>query len=72
MVSYDAGNAILIAGTRLVGTDVSPSAASVVLDFWWGDVGKLCDRQAEDGDGPNQHQNDRDDDGHDRPFDEEL
>ena len=31
MVSYDAGNAILIAGTRLVWTDVSPSAASVVL-----------------------------------------
>src|SRR5271165_3955658 len=30
-VSYDACNAILIAGTRLVWTDVSPSAASVVL-----------------------------------------
>ena len=31
MGSYDACNAILIAGTRLVWTDVSPSAASVVL-----------------------------------------
>src|SRR5271165_5524063 len=30
-VSYDAGNAILIAGTRLVWTNVAPSAASVVL-----------------------------------------
>ncbi len=30
-VSYDACNAILIAGTRLVWTDVSPSAASLVL-----------------------------------------
>ena len=30
-VSYDACNAILIAGTRLVWTNVSPSAASVVL-----------------------------------------
>src|SRR5271167_3068955 len=29
--SYDACNAILIAGTRLVRADVSPSAASVVL-----------------------------------------
>ena len=31
MVSYDADNAILIAGTRLVGTNVSAPAASVVL-----------------------------------------
>ena len=31
MVSYDVCNAILIAGTRLVWTNVSPSAASVVL-----------------------------------------
>src|SRR5271157_2738701 len=31
IVSYDACDAILIAGTRLVGTDVSPSAARVVL-----------------------------------------
>src|ERR1700678_286129 len=29
--SYDACNAVLIAGTRLVGTNVSPSAAGVVL-----------------------------------------
>ena len=31
MGSYDAGNAILIGGTRLVWTDVSSSAAGVVL-----------------------------------------